>query len=344
MKPPQKMINRLCGNIFLCLIFALSPSHAADADLTDNPSHNIGFREINHNDTVFGVWYPTDEKPQSMRLGPFEVNYAKNAAPAKGAMPIVVLSHGVHGYYRNHHLTAATLAQHNFVVIAPQHQDNNRPITAINKRANDIKQAIAALQQHEEIKNISDFNNINAVGYSLGGASALIAAGASGNFESFKIHCAKNYEKDKNACAGFPWWARMFLQIKSAYFPNPHTVVLNPAADVVPFQKIALVAPVGQGIDAPSLTTIRAETLIFQIADDSELRAPYHAQYLNAHLAADKTRLILIENGHHYAFIAPFPEWLIKEEHIPGAIDPPGFNRMQFINQINEKILSFLKP
>jgi hypothetical protein len=39
--------------------------------------------------------------------------------------------------------------------------------------------------------------------------------------------------------------------------------------------------------------------------------------------------------GHHFAFIAPFPKRVTDEEHIPIAIDPPSFNRMDFLKQVN---------
>ncbi len=44
--------------------------------------------------------------------------------------------------------------------------------------------------------------------------------------------------------------------------------------------------------------------------------------------------------GHHYAFIAPFPDWLKKEEDIPVANDPEGFDRPTFLATVNALVLN----
>jgi len=46
---------------------------------------------------------------------------------------------------------------------------------------------------------------------------------------------------------------------------------------------------------------------------------------------------------HHYAFISPFPAWLLEEEYIPVAIGPEGFDRESFLKDINEDIVSFFQ-
>ena len=46
--------------------------------------------------------------------------------------------------------------------------------------------------------------------------------------------------------------------------------------------------------------------------------------------------------GHHYAFIAPFPKWLTDKEDIPVAKDPEGFNRPAFLQTVNEIIVDVL--
>ena len=305
--------------------------------------NSTGFREIKSEQFVFGVWYPAKEMPQKMRLGPFEVEYAKNAKPDGGMLPLAVLSHGANGYYRNHHLTASYLAQNGFIVAAPQHGKIGRKFSDMTNRVSEIKKTIAALQQEPDFKGVLDAGNINAIGYSRGGAAVLAAAGVNINISAYQRHCAKNYETDKNACGGFPWWARAFLQIKSAYFAGSEDEILDFSQTSAPFQKIILVAPVGQAADASSLATMRAKTLILQIENDEQLRAPHHSEYLRDNLPPDKTEHMLIKNAHHFAFTAPFPKWLAEKENIPAALDPPGFSRRQFIAEINEKILRFLK-
>lgn len=85
-----------------------------------------GFRLLESADATVGVWYPTEAPATRGRLGPFDVEYAFDAAPAPGSWPPVLLSHGNGGRYRNHHLTAAALADSGFMVIA---RHSTAPIT-----------------------------------------------------------------------------------------------------------------------------------------------------------------------------------------------------------------------
>ena len=81
-----------------------------------------GFREMSVDDLNLGVWYPSDTSPSRQRLGPFDVEIAKNVPIRAGKYEIVLFSHGNGGSYRNHHLTTRTLADAGFIVVAPQHE------------------------------------------------------------------------------------------------------------------------------------------------------------------------------------------------------------------------------
>ena len=95
-------------------MLASLPSHAA--------AQNIGFREITQSGVDIAVWYPTNAPHNQSRLGPFDVDYARDAKPIAGQFPLVLLSHGHSGRPRNHHLTAAALVRAGYVVAASQHR------------------------------------------------------------------------------------------------------------------------------------------------------------------------------------------------------------------------------
>ena len=65
-----------------------------------------GFREFDVKEFKIGVWYPSNQATKKQRLGPFDVNFARDAPINQGMHPIILSSHGNGGYYRNHHLTA----------------------------------------------------------------------------------------------------------------------------------------------------------------------------------------------------------------------------------------------
>ena len=304
-------------------------------------AESVGFRKIKTAHNAFAVWYPATAAPNMTRLDFFAVEYAENAAPSGENLPIVVLSHGNGGRFRNHHLTASFLAQNGFVVIAPQHKDSRNGKPDMHSRVADVKLAIAILQKN--FAAVLDSENINAVGYSLGGATVLAAAGANVNWESFLLHCARNRDKDENACAGFPFWIRWLLRAKHAFLSTPKIAFWDFSENPAPFRKIALIAPVGKPMDAKSLSSLAAEVLILQMDGDRVLRSPFHSEHLRDNLPPQKTKYELIKNGYHYGFVAPFPKSVIEKESVSEMIDPPGFNHKKFIAEINQKILAFLR-
>ena len=71
------------------------------------------------------VVYPTAAVASVQSLGPFEINVALAAAPAKGNGRLIVLSHGTGGSAITSFDLASTLAAAGFVVASPEHQGDN---------------------------------------------------------------------------------------------------------------------------------------------------------------------------------------------------------------------------
>ena len=95
------------------LIAGLLPSiWTLDADAA-------GFRKMSVEGVEIGVWYPSDVSTIKQRLGPFDVDIANDAAILDGKHEIILFSHGNSGFYRNHYLTAQTLADAGFIVVPP---------------------------------------------------------------------------------------------------------------------------------------------------------------------------------------------------------------------------------
>jgi len=49
-----------------------------------------------------------------------------------------------------------------------------------------------------------------------------------------------------------------------------------------------------------------------------------------------------LEDGHHFAFIAPFVDRVTREETIPVTFDPAGFDRAAWLNDVNQQIVAFM--
>jgi hypothetical protein len=155
-------------------------------------------------------------------------------------------------------------------------------------------------------------------------------------------HCAKNAALDPDYCAAAPWWARWLERVQGVFSGQPKPQrKSNFAPAAVRFEKIALVAPLGQGLTPQSLEEIQSKVLLLPIQGDQILCAPFHAEYLRDALKGSEVQFNSKLVGHHFGFITPFPKWLTDQETIPIAIDPPGFNRAAFINEANRNIARF---
>ncbi|MGY9046904.1 hypothetical protein P775_25870 [Puniceibacterium antarcticum] len=141
------------------------------------------------------VWYPAAEGTQPggtyqtvLRDGKTPVTLtgmaARDAAPAKGSFPLVLISHGYPGNrYLMSHL-GENLASKGFVTVSADHPDStysdlgvfgstlvNRPIDQAF-----LVDSMAALE--DQIGAITDVERTGVVGYSMGGYGALIYGGA----------------------------------------------------------------------------------------------------------------------------------------------------------------------
>jgi hypothetical protein len=104
---------------------------------------------------------------------------------------------------------------------------------------------------------------------------------------------------------------------------------------------VALIAPIGQ-IFAFDENTFRARKLFIVGLEDDEITRPeFHAKNLPSVLPEREISHFSIRPGHHFAFIAPFADRIPNKENIPPAVDPPGFDRKAFLDELNQDLVDF---
>lgn len=303
--------------------------------------HAAGFRVMLYDGVEIGVWYPSDADTVSQRLGPFEVDIARDAPIQKGTHQIILFSHGHTGRYRNHYQTAQILADAGFVVAAPQHKADylirgRKTARALNHRYLELEAALRAVLAEPDFQ--VDRDTIHGIGYSLGGATILLAAGAEFSTERLQQYCQLNKATDTEYCEDTTGWFSRFLQSFRNRLSLPKTTA---TFNNKPFVngRMVLVAPAFQGFgvkDALSGTSLT----VFAIQGDTIAKPEFQARPLVRALSPYVKTDLQTVSGHHYAFIAPFPQWLIEEENIPPMLDPEGFDRQAFLTDINARILS----
>lgn len=307
-------------------------------------SEAAGFREITTQGVQFGVWYPTDAVSVKQRIGPFETTMAKDAPVRTGKHQIVLFSHGNGGRFRNHYLTAQELADVGYIVIAPQHQadylvGSRKTAAALDHRYFELELSLKALRSNPDFSSHIAPGPVNGVGYSLGGATIMLAAGAGYNSQKAAQHCQKYDVEDAEFCEspGF-----IFRTIQS--FRSDANLRLTPD----PFRnepiltgKAVIIAPVYQGLTVRRGLSLAGLTVI-AITGDTIAQPRFHAEPLEQDVGTRVPSRLKSIAGHHYAFISPFPKWLTDQEDIPVAKDPVGFDRLTFLTAINKMILEAL--
>ena len=116
-----------------------------------------------------------------------------------GPWPLVIFSHGFHGSSRQSTFLTVALAEHGYLVVAPNHRDAYRFAaansglqapqasfarirdwnpTVYKDRSDDIHRLVAALKQNETYKKSIDWDKVALAGHSLGGYTVLGLGGA----------------------------------------------------------------------------------------------------------------------------------------------------------------------
>lgn len=104
---------------------------------------------------------------------------------------------------------------------------------------------------------------------------------------------------------------------------------------------VAVVAPVGQGIIYDK-NLFKAQSVFITGFSGDEITIPdFHAQNIAEILPTAKIAHFSIRDGHHFAFIAPFAKRVTDHEHIDAAMDPSGFDREQFLDNLNAELVEF---
>ncbi|WP_455926716.1 alpha/beta hydrolase family protein [Pseudomonas capeferrum] len=188
-------MKTLCAALLLMVVSSLAQANDV----------KIGFQEIVIPDAEHGrplqvaVWYPTNAAgtPQLIADNPVFVGAPalKDAAPAAGEHPLVVISHGIFGNWINQSWLASALAGQGYIVASPNHpgttsKDRTQPAASeLWKRPLDIRRVIdAVIAQPKRFGAVAQ-HKIAVVGHSLGGWTALEVGGARFDPQRFTEDC-----------------------------------------------------------------------------------------------------------------------------------------------------------
>ena len=173
----------------------------------------------------------------------------------------------------------------------------------------------------------ADTDRIGAAGYSLGGYTALLLAGAKPDFARFVPYC-KDPKIADATCADDP--APPAIRPGLEIFRDPR------------IKSVFLMAPtLGYFFTAEGLRDVTMPVHIDDPEEDEVAKRPYDAERIRDLLPAPPEYAQPARAG-HYLYLAPCPAWMSREN--PQICrDHPGVDRAAFHAELNAEMAAFFK-
>ncbi|WP_047306208.1 alpha/beta hydrolase family protein [Pseudomonas fluorescens] len=314
----------------------------------------IGFREVTLADASqqrplhVALWYPTTATAPLLPSAEnpiFQgVATIKDAAPSGSAHPLVVLSHGYRGNWRNLSWLVSSLVDQGYIVAAPDHPGtttfDQRPAEAAKlwERPRDLSRVIDKLTLDNTLAGPVDPQRIAAIGHSLGGWTVTALAGARYSPQRYLEEC--RLHPNPRLCHIAPE-----LGI-TAHNQGPLSADLrDPRVKAV----VALDLGFARGFTPESLSTLHTPVLVLGAGVNiADMPVEEESGYLNAHLASPPSRYEVLANASHFSFMQickPGAVALLKEE-APGdeiiCRDGDAGDRQGIHRQVTKLIGDFL--
>lgn len=308
-------------SVSLCLALALPRSCTAHA-MQAGCQHIITAQGLE-----LGIWYPSTGVDTRQVLGPYTQNCVAGGPVMGASHALIVISHGTGGAWTSHFDTALALARAGYIVVAPTEPGDNwrdtSHATDIAGRTRALGAAIDYMQRTWSEAERIDPRRIGAFGFSAGGLTVLLAAGA-------------RPELDRIG----PWCAR---------FPKSFTCSLiartrSPVAGSLPSLRdyrlaaMAIAAPaLGFTMTRKALADVTIPVQLWQAGDDRILPSPGSVEPVRNNLPTRPENHIVPHAG-HFDFLAPCR----PEAGMPTICSSEtGFDRTGFHARLNSALIAF---
>ena len=330
--------------LFTPLLFLCASSIASDVGFTQITLTDDPIRPLNT-----AIWYPTQDESNTSLIGDnpafIGTRVIKDAEIQSGTFPVVLLSHGYRGNWRNQNWLATELASRGYIVAATDHPGttsfDQSPEQAAKwwERPRDITRTIDYLLSEVQWKQAVNANNIAAIGHSLGGWTVMQLAGAKIDRATFEAECL--------------------------IYPNPRTCGLSDEfglSQVQPSEPsnkdlsdpriqriVSLDLGLARSFSLQSLNNITVSTLILAAGIDiGDLPQALESGYIAEHMPLNLRRYKVYESATHFSFIQSCKPGAVPmlEEEVPGdgiiCKDGLGSSRGELHQLILNDIIGFL--
>ncbi len=224
------------------------------------------------------IWYPTFSRPSPANYAPWTLHVVRYGRSAEGRFPLILLSHDTGATRFSYHETAAVLAKSGFVVMAPDHKNDNlnniaHPFTVeqLVERVQELRATLNIALTHEAISNSVDPERIGVLGFGMGASAALLLGNAIPTSTGWKNYC----EETRGASMYCGRWARERIQAMANALPFKQNLAQEQVKAVV-----AVSPSLNMFFDYDALVNFRSEVLLIEAGEDSVNKKPWSTSEL----------------------------------------------------------------
>jgi len=274
---------------------------------------------------------PASEIVVDSETWPVAIHGVRDCAIPQKHLPLIVISHGLFGDRFSHHDTAEFLADAGFAVVSLNHtQDsvlsyNDKSVSDISPfltRPVDIQRVLNTLLLHPQPGLDIDRNRIGFFGFSRGGYTGLVLAGAVPDFHHPAFPCVEKVP--------------LCREMSDNDIP-PHPPGYEPR-----IKAFLLADPLSFFADKSSLAAVKAPIQLWSSALGGMGVTPADVEAIAQGLPA-RPDFHPVPNSTHMSFIFPCTQAFAKTNPPQVCSDPLAFDRTAFHTQFNALVLRFFR-
>lgn len=279
------------------------------------------------------LWTPCAASPRAVQVDSggvtLTIKGVKGCDPSGKELPLILISHGMYGDAFSHHDTAEVLADAGFAVVALNHtldsvsasRESVDDIASFLVRPVDIKRVITFLASDSQTFVDIDVHRIGFFGFSRGGYTGLVLAGAIPNFQSTPFPCPEEFV--------------MCQQIRDNNIPD------HAPADEPRIKAFVIADPVSFFPDKSSLEKVVAPMQLWSSDHGGMGVRPEDVAFVKENLPR-APQFHRPANSGHLSFQFPCSDEVAKAMAFV-CTDPAGFDRAKFHRTFNAKVLAFFR-
>ncbi len=270
-----------------------------------------------------------------------------DAAPADGAYPLVVLSHGFGMNPEWYHPLAEHLASHGYVVLGPEHMESDWFTDVLAATVDRPLEVSVTIDMAEEglLGGIIDTDDVAVVGHSYGGYTALAVGGARIHTEWYEAQCPAVEDPFVSAMFCGPFVdGKEQLAAELDLDEVPEGLWPSMADDRV--DTVVAMAPDAFQFGEVGLAELDLPTLVMGGTGDTGAPWDWGAGLAYSAVSSETLGLVAFEGAEHFIQVTtcdhmPWSDGL-PEEYAAMFCEDPAWDKDLALDLTNELVLAFL--